>query len=341
MIKTTSIQESVYQKRLAQVQAILLRGYQKLQKEKVRTYWEVGRFVDKHFFDKQQRAKYGEEIISRLAQDIGMDRAFLYRLVKFARKFPIVDARPQLNFKGLNWTQIRQLLAVPKDEQRLLLTEQTTENNWSSAELARQIKLQVNQSAGKIRAVQSINQKTLQKLKPKCGPLSTYRIIASNTVHENSDKTQGKLFIDLGFSNYAELPKWMQGKVKEGDIFQLKSKTRLEKLPKASRKDLYTYEAFIERVVDGDTFWIQVDLGFGMWTRQKLRLRGIDADEITTNSGKKAYQFLLEKVKNLPWVTIKTTKSDKYDRYLTDLFAGDEFVNKTLLEQGLVRYLAD
>ena len=36
---------------------------------------------------------------------------------------------------------------------------------------------------------------------------------------------------------------------------------------------LFTYQAYVERVVDGGTLLVQVDLGFGLWTRQYLRQR--------------------------------------------------------------------
>ena len=39
---------------------------------------------------------------------------------------------------------------------------------------------------------------------------------------------------------------------------------------------LYTYVATLERVLDGDTFVAQVDLGYRTWITQKFRLRGID-----------------------------------------------------------------
>ena len=43
---------------------------------------------------------------------------------------------------------------------------------------------------------------------------------------------------------------------------------------------LYTYEAFLERVVDGDTIIVRIDLGFDVLKRERIRLRGIDAPEI-------------------------------------------------------------
>ena len=47
---------------------------------------------------------------------------------------------------------------------------------------------------------------------------------------------------------------------------------------------LYTYNATIDRVVDGDTVDVHIDLGFDAWLRhQRVRLAGIDAPESRTS----------------------------------------------------------
>jgi micrococcal nuclease len=46
---------------------------------------------------------------------------------------------------------------------------------------------------------------------------------------------------------------------------------------------MYEYRCVIDRVVDGDTVDVHIDLGFGVWLRdQRVRLSGIDAPEIRT-----------------------------------------------------------
>ena len=97
----------------------------------------------------------------------------------------------------------------------------------------------------------------------------------------------------------------------------------------------YVYKAVVERIVDGDTLLVQVDLGFGLWTRQYLRLRGIDCPEIETSRGRQAKQFVESELSRVPYVTISSSRSDKYDRYLSDVFysvSGTEyFLNNELL----------
>jgi len=87
---------------------------------------------------------------------------------------------------------------------------------------------------------------------------------------------------------------------------------------------MYEYKiASVEKVVDGDTVDCTLDLGFGMFCKQRIRLYGIDAPETHSKNlkeksmGKESKEFLeswLEKNKNN--LVIKTFKDDKYGRLL-------------------------
>jgi len=54
----------------------------------------------------------------------------------------------------------------------------------------------------------------------------------------------------------------------------------------------YTYAATVDRIVDGDTLWCSIDLGFGIAVREKLRLRGINCPELGTPEGERAKKFV-------------------------------------------------
>ena len=101
------------------------------------------------------------------------------------------------------------------------------------------------------------------------------------------------------------------------------------------------------RVVDGDTVWLDIDCGLETWTAEKVRLRGIDAWELNTAEGRRAADFVKGELDGLPFVGVTTTKPDKYDRYLADIFylRGEQdgqrvidegaFLNRELVRQGL------
>ena len=115
----------------------------------------------------------------------------------------------------------------------------------------------------------------------------------------------------------------------------------------ANRKQLYTYKAYIKKIIDGDTMWVNIDCGFKVWAKQKIRLRGIDTPGIETKKGIESFKFVCKALKNLPFIIIKSHGRDKYDRYLTDIFysKGEEdplivlekgkFLNQVLLDEGL------
>ena len=65
----------------------------------------------------------------------------------------------------------------------------------------------------------------------------------------------------------------------------------------------------------------------------------LDCPEIDTADGKAAKRFVERLVADAKAITVHTTKPDKYDRYLADVFVEtrdgeDVFLNNVLLEQG-------
>ena len=60
----------------------------------------------------------------------------------------------------------------------------------------------------------------------------------------------------------------------------------------------------------------------GITHELKLRLRGLDCPEISTAAGRAAKRFVDGLIKAGDEVIVSTTKPDKYDRYLADVFVG-------------------
>jgi micrococcal nuclease len=88
---------------------------------------------------------------------------------------------------------------------------------------------------------------------------------------------------------------------------------------------IYEYNARLTRVVDGDTVWLDVDLGFGVHTNSDFRLFGIDTPEVigATRAAGLAAKAELERLLSLGTLRIETHKgdeSDKYGRWLANLY---------------------
>jgi micrococcal nuclease len=105
-------------------------------------------------------------------------------------------------------------------------------------------------------------------------------------------------------------------------------------------KQEYIYKAKVLNIVDGDTIDVEIDLGFYMYFRTRLRLSGIntpelrDKDPIVRNLAQVAKQFLVMKILDKQ-VIIHSYKKDKYGRFLAEVYLGDENINTTLLIEGL------
>jgi micrococcal nuclease len=89
---------------------------------------------------------------------------------------------------------------------------------------------------------------------------------------------------------------------------------------------IYIYKAELIRVVDGDTVELMIDQGFSQFTKQTMRLYGIDAPEMRTAAGKEAKAWLWEALQPLDAIYVQTiqletkAKRDKYGRFLAVLF---------------------
>lgn len=78
---------------------------------------------------------------------------------------------------------------------------------------------------------------------------------------------------------------------------------------------MYEYAGQISRVVDADTYVVDVDLGFDVHTVARIRLKGANAPERFTPEGKKATQALRAWFDNTPRFFLKTYVGDLNDKY--------------------------
>ena len=105
----------------------------------------------------------------------------------------------------------------------------------------------------------------------------------------------------------------------------------------------YVYRLLrVARVVDGDTIDLDLDLGFSITLRQRVRLIGIDAPETRTRDaaekarGLETRDYVAGWFKRPGQVLVRTTKEEKYGRMLADCFReGEPSLCAELLERGL------
>jgi len=115
----------------------------------------------------------------------------------------------------------------------------------------------------------------------------------------------------------------------------------------------YTYFAKLESVIDGDTILLSFDLGFFITIKEKVRLIGINAPEITTKKGQEATVFIEKELKKAN-LLVETRKKEKYGRFLgyvyystqykdfEDIIRHGKLLNEELVKAGFAnRYKED
>lgn len=306
----------------------IVRIAEEARRSQVEAYWSIGKRIVQVEQDGAVRARYGAGLLEALSDDLtkrlglGFSVSNLKRMRAFYLANPIRSAPSELG-----WTQHVELLSVRDQKKRLLLEHKALREGLDSRklrQLVRAERLRENRSDEQAISPESA-QKAAASYKPKRGKVGFCRI------------KNGKL--DLGFSCFKNLTREM----KDGTIVHVTEGGQIREDKEASAGDIYTYAAEVEKVVDGDTIWVWVNLGFDFSVRQKLRFRGINAPEMDTEAGKRAKKFVEEALKPFEesGIEITTTKPDKYDRYLADIWLGDVNLNKLLLEKGLARLQSD
>ena len=107
---------------------------------------------------------------------------------------------------------------------------------------------------------------------------------------------------------------------------------------------MYTYSAVCTRVVDGDTIDVDVDLGFVVFTRARLRFARINAPETRTRDlaekerGYMAKDLIKSAIEgNDNKVRVTTTEKGKYGRWIAEIYVGETNLSDLLLENGLAK----
>ncbi len=96
------------------------------------------------------------------------------------------------------------------------------------------------------------------------------------------------------------------------------------------KENLYTYKvAKVTKVVDGDTVYLLLDLGFHTFVQAHCRLLGVDTPEIyharnekEKKAGLACKEFLKTLLSSYPELIVKThkDKTGKYGRYLVEIY---------------------
>lgn len=101
---------------------------------------------------------------------------------------------------------------------------------------------------------------------------------------------------------------------------------------------MYEYYATIDRVIDGDSYQLTVDLGFHIRVTHPLRLLGVNAPELRTPDGKRVRDEVSKLLPVGTKVVLRSRKYgelEKYGRWLGALYVpGVGDLATVLLDRG-------
>ena len=312
------------------------------ERAKVDTYWHVGDAIYVHLQGRAERAAYGQQIIHNLSKDIALPQSTLHDIVRFRRTFTILSTS-----RELAWSHYRVLIRLPRVDQRRFYERLAHEQAWSVRDLEAHIGAGEWQHAvGAPLAVDPGEDPFAgHPLRARRGELYTYRVLTD-------PGAAAPTHLDLGFqiqraTDLSHLPGLRAGQVVTSERTAA-GRYHLRANP-GRRPKLWTYRARIDRVVDGDTLVATVDLGFDLRTPQRLRLRGIDTPERGFTAGQRARDYVVEALTDAGEVVVSTTRTDRYGRYVADVFylpgetdpwvvlSEGVYLNRRLLEERLAR----
>lgn len=318
---------------LRRVQDVLTKGRADIEQAWVQTYHEIGRLINVYVLEGRDRAHYGGKVYEQLSERTGVSVRTLRECAQFHRCYPIRRKSAELG-----WSHYSVLCQIGDPILREKVTREAEQKGWKTDELKTRVR--ALNAAIEIEATPAGEKggatgKGPKPLVPQRGTPGVRRVAT----------VDGRRVVDLGFASYLDLNAEQAATFQDGALVQVSAGGRITAAEGATKADLFNYRVEIIRVVDGDTLWVCIYLRPGEWIKQKLRLRGLDCPELGTPEGKAAKRFVEALVATATAVVINTTKPDKYDRYLADVFVGglraespelrDEiFLNNALLENG-------
>lgn len=153
-------------------------------------------------------------------------------------------------------------------------------------------------------------------------------------------------------SNTLQWPvRLLSQKIKDSDYLRTQSPDGAQLKRRTSA--LHVYKTELDYVVDGDTLVINLDLGFDVWVKKRLRLRGIDTPELRSDNpdevkkAQEAKDFVKKRLEKCTTLIMQTFTVDLHGRFVADvfylpgetdkekIFAEGYFLNQEILDEGL------
>lgn len=107
----------------------------------VQAYWDIGKLIVEEEQNGKHRAEYGEAVLETLSRSLTEEygKNFSNRNLRYIRQFFIAFPKRNALRSELSWTHYRLLLKVEKEDAKDFYMQESTECNWNTRTLERQI----------------------------------------------------------------------------------------------------------------------------------------------------------------------------------------------------------
>jgi endonuclease YncB( thermonuclease family) len=291
--------------------------------QKNSAYFQMGRQIDRILQNAEQTGRYGKKLVPTLCRDLkqkygkGPSSRTMRNMRKFATRYTEATVDP-----ALSWSHYCILLSIDDAGTRAQLEQQAIRQHLDRDALQQLVSLTLQQSKDAPERF---------PLSPRKGTLQIAKLVRP--------APGAPPLLDVGFG--------VQHVPNTARLNHLPDGTFIQRFPTGHLKPIdcppgerYCYLATLEKVVDGDTVKMRIQLTTGIFISERLRLRGVDAMELTSLQGQKAKRALERLLKNKENIIIYTYSTDRYGRYVADLVADNIYINRTLVEKGHARYLS-
>ena len=303
------------------------RLYVKARNVQVQFGWETGRRLVEEEQNGEMRATYGSGLLVKASEVLTKKYGpgFSGNALRKMRQFYLLNPIQPTSVK-LDWSDYVELLPVKDERMRRRLEQRVLKEDLNTIEL--------RQLVQKIRNIPE--KKFSSELPPLKRPADlTLHTFAKSTL--SYKLPDGYVLIDCGF-----VVSWPLRREDLKDVM-------------VTDNPSYTYEATIDRVIDGDTHLVVIEVGFGIKVHDKLRLRGLDTPELGTPEGERAKKFVQGLLPVSSTIIIKSHKSrvDNYGRFVVDVFYRKDaqdpqeilkdavYLNQQLIDEGYAVRMAE
>ncbi len=311
-----------------------LKSVETLRYQKVLSNWRIGQSIEEYVKSSAMERGDRTKIVDRLIHDLKLHKRFIQDVCKFYRLYLKAPKT-----KAITWSHYQHLLSVSDPSLRRYWEDRIIKENLGIQKLECLLYENRKQQEQKVEVIDDQLQFIL-------GELYVYRVLKINYAQNRGSQ----MVIDCGF--YIDVSQKMNDALHLQGGYLIKSIKRadgytINRCRNDNREKLYTYQAAIKRVVDGDTLSAHIDVGFGIRINKKLRLRGIDTPELGTPRGIKAKEIVENKLKDCRNIVIKSYGNDLHGRTVADVFYDPnsddlqniaktgKYLNQELLDEGL------